>query len=138
MIIMFMSTTYDRNHIGNEWTCDKKVSEVDVRSNKWDETYQKIHSSSFRQLVGLAIGRWFIFLFAHRARVGRQTNFFFAQRLKKNFFTSILMGRSGNRKQVFLEAIESPCHVVGTHLNRTAFLMSTHNVFYGEINKIIP
>ena len=31
---MFMSTTDGRNHIGNEWTYDKKLSEVDVRSNK--------------------------------------------------------------------------------------------------------
>ena len=31
---MFMSTIDDRNHIGNEWTCDKKLSEVDVRSDK--------------------------------------------------------------------------------------------------------
>ena len=33
--------------------------------------------------------------------VGRQKKIFFAQRLKKNFFSSILMGRSGNRKQDF-------------------------------------
>ena len=31
---MFMSTTDNRNHIGNEWICDKKLLEVDVRSNK--------------------------------------------------------------------------------------------------------
>ena len=31
---MFVSTTDDRNHIGNEWTYDKTLSEVDVRSNK--------------------------------------------------------------------------------------------------------
>ena len=31
---MFMSTTDDRNHIGNEQTCDKKLLEFDVRSNK--------------------------------------------------------------------------------------------------------
>ena len=31
--------------------------------------------------------------------VGRQKIFFFAQRLKKNIFASILMGRSENRKQ---------------------------------------
>ena len=30
---MFMSTTDDRNHIGNEWTYDKNLSDVDVRSN---------------------------------------------------------------------------------------------------------
>ena len=75
---MFMPTTDDRNHIGNEWTCDKKLSEVDVRS-----------------LI-------YIYLFfAHQARVRRQI-FVFAQRLKKNFLTSILMGQSGNRKQDYL------------------------------------
>ena len=31
---MFMSTTDDRNHIGNEWSHDKKLSEFDVQSNK--------------------------------------------------------------------------------------------------------
>ena len=31
---MFMSANDDRNHIGNEWTHDKKLSEVDVWSNK--------------------------------------------------------------------------------------------------------
>ena len=30
---MFMSTTDDRNHIGNEWSHDEKLSEADVRSN---------------------------------------------------------------------------------------------------------
>ena len=31
---MFMSTGDDRNHIGHEWTHDKKLSKVDVQSNK--------------------------------------------------------------------------------------------------------
>ena len=69
---MFISITDDRNHIDNEWTCDKKLSAVDVRSNKWHETNKNAHFSSFRQLVGLVVGRWFIFFFAHGARVGRQ------------------------------------------------------------------
>ena len=108
---MFMSTTYDRSRIGNEWTCDKKLSEVDVRSNKWHETYQNVHFLSFRQLVGLAVGRWFIF-FCPRSTSRLTKKIFFAQRLKKNFFTSILMGRSGNRKQdcLFLgHRIALPC-----------------------------
>ena len=75
-----MSTTRDRSHIGNEWTHDKKLSEVDARSNKWHKIYQNVHFLSFRQLVGLAVGRWcvFFFFFAHGAHesVG-----------KKNFFT---------------------------------------------------
>ena len=97
---MLMSTTDDRNHISNEWTHDKKLSEVDVRSNKWHKTYKNVHFSSFRHLIGLAVGRWFTFFFCPRSTwVGRQKSFFFAQRLKKNFFASILMGRSGNRKQ---------------------------------------
>ena len=79
-----MSTTDDRNHIGNEWTSDKKLLEVDIRSNKWHETYQNVHFSSFRQLVGLAVGRWFIFLPTEQASVGKKI--FFAQRLKKKLF----------------------------------------------------
>ena len=35
---MFMSTTDDRNHIGNEWSHDKKLSEVDVWSNDTKHT----------------------------------------------------------------------------------------------------
>ena len=31
---MFMSTSVDRNHIGNELAHDKKLSEVDVQSYK--------------------------------------------------------------------------------------------------------
>ena len=40
---------------------------------------------------------YFIFLPTEHESVGKKK--LFAQRLKKNFFTSILMGRSGNRKQ---------------------------------------
>ena len=83
---MFMSTTDDRNHIGNEWTSDKKLLEVDIRSNKWHETYQNVHFSSFRQLVGLAVGRWFI-CFAHRAGVIGQKNFFSLRGWKKKTFS---------------------------------------------------
>ena len=61
---MFMSTTDDRNHIGNEWTHDKKLLEVDVRSNKWQKTYKNVYFSSFQQLIGLAVGRWFIIFLA--------------------------------------------------------------------------
>ena len=85
-IIMFMSTTDDRNHIGNEWTHDKKLSEVDAHSNN-DRTYQNIHFSSFQQLVGLAVGQWFVIYFAHGAHesVDKKMFFFFAQGLKKTF-----------------------------------------------------
>ena len=105
-----MSTTDDRNHIGNEWTSGKKLLEVDIRSNKWHETYQNVHFSSFRQLVGLAIGQWFIF-FAHGAAVGRQKKFFGSE-AEKNFFTSILMDQSGNQKQYYFflgHRIALPC-----------------------------
>ena len=40
----------------------KKLSEVDAWSNKWHKTYQNVNFSTFRQF------------------------FFFAQKLKKNFF----------------------------------------------------
>ena len=56
----------------------------------------------------LSASRWtcgraviYIFLCPRSTGVGRQKRMFFAQRLKKNFFTSILMGRSGN-KTIFL------------------------------------
>ena len=115
-----MSTTDDRSHIVNEWTCDKKLSEVDVRSNEWHETYQNVHFSSIWQFVGLAIGRWFIlfyfiylfiffFFFAHGARVEDKN--VFRSEAERNFFISLLMGRSGNRKPDYFlgHRIALPC-----------------------------
>ena len=104
-----MSITDDRNHIGNEWTCDKKLSEVDVRLNKWRKTYQNVHFSFFRQLIGLAVGRWFVpFLPTVHESVGKHI---FRSEAEKTFFTSILMGRSGNQKQDYFlsHRISLPC-----------------------------
>ena len=105
-----MSTTDDINHIGNEWTCDKKLSEVDVRSNKWHETYQNVHFSFFRQLVGLAVGRWFIYFFAHGARFSRHF-FFHSEAVKKTFSHRLWwVGRETRNKTIFLgHRIALPC-----------------------------
>ena len=69
-----------------------------------NDTKQNIPKRSF---LVLSATHWpcsrsvrYIFLFCPRSIwVGRQKKLFFAQRLKKNFFASILMGRSGKRKQ---------------------------------------
>ena len=80
---MFMSTIDDRNHISNEWTHDKKLSKVDLWSNKWHKTYKNIHFLPFRHLVGLVVGRWFIFFCPRSTWVGRKKGFFLLRGWKK-------------------------------------------------------
>ena len=52
----------------------------------------------------------FFFVFAHGARVGRQKNVFRSE-AERNFFISLLMGRSGNRKPDYFlgHRIALPC-----------------------------
>ena len=93
----------------------KKLLEVDVRSNKWHETYQNIHFSSFRQLIWLAVGRWFIFFFAHGARVGRQKKIFRSEAEKKTFSHRFWwIGRETRNKTIFFfflgHRIALPCY----------------------------
>ena len=93
-----------------EWPCDKKLSEVDVRSNKWHETYQNVHFSSFQQLVGLAVGRWLICC-AHGARVVRQNIFFRSEAEKKTFSHRFWWVRreTGNETNILGHRIALPC-----------------------------
>ena len=84
-----------------------------VTKNYWKLMYGQIndtkHTKTFisrpsatRWTCGWSIylvGDLYFFLPTEHESVGI---FFFAQRLKNNFFTSILMGRSGNRKQDYI------------------------------------
>ena len=70
-----------------------------------------------RSFLVLSATRWtcswsVIYIFAHGAGVGRQKKFFSLRGWKENFFTSILMGQSGNQKQDFFflgHRIALPC-----------------------------
>ena len=97
---MFMSTTDDRNHIGNEWTSDKsywKLIYDQINDTKHTKTFipRPFGNSLDLQLVGDLY-----FLPTEQESVGKKIFFRSeAEKKKKNIFTSILMGRSGNQKQ---------------------------------------
>ena len=98
---MFMSTIDDRNHIGNEWTSDKKLLEVDIRSNKWHETYKTFISRPFGNSLDLQlVGD--LYFFAHGAGVGRQKIFFRSEAEKKTFSHRFWwVGRETRNKTIF-------------------------------------
>ena len=124
---MFMSITDDRNHIGNEWTCDKKLSEVNVRSNKWHETYQK------RSFLVLSATRWtcswsMIYFFCSQSRSRLAKKMFRSEAEKKTFSHRFWwVGReTGNKTFFFL-----PCcgYWLESHW-RCVFNEYTQSVFW--------
>ena len=69
---------------------------------KSHETYQNVHFSSFRQLVRLAVGRWFIFFPRATSRSEAETNIF-----SHRFWW---VGRETRNKNIFLgHRIVLPC-----------------------------
>ena len=67
-----------RNQIGNEWTCDKKLSDVDVHGQINDTKHTKTFiSRPFGNSLDLwLVGDFGIFFFFLGARVGRQKKVF--------------------------------------------------------------
>ena len=69
-----LENTIQYNTIGNEWTHDKKLSEVDVRSKKMTQNIPK------RSFLVLSTNRWTwgdLFFFVHGAHESVGKNIFF-------------------------------------------------------------
>ena len=95
---------------GNVTKSYRKLMYGQINDAKHTKTFI---SRPFGNSLDLRLVYIYIYLF-HGARVGRQKKkkkILFAQRLKEYFFTSILMGRSGNRKQDYFlgHRIALPC-----------------------------
>ena len=82
----------------------QKLPKVDVQSNKWYKTYKNAHFLSFRQFLGLAVGRWFIFFFAHRTHesVGKKKIFFCSEAEKTTTFFASISWETANKTYFFL------------------------------------